>query len=146
MSATVVLILRILITASLYAFVGYAFYLLWKTLRQAAGERQAAAAPVLLLQLVDKPDTEAYCIEAGEMVVGREKACELCLEDETISARHALLSYHNKQWWVEDLGSTNGTYLNHMPVTTPTLLVKGDTITFGKLNLTVGFESAHQDQ
>jgi hypothetical protein len=140
MSAVVVLILRILVVACLYAFIGYAFTLLWKTLRKAADERQAAAAPVLLLQPADKPDQAAHRVEAGEMVVGREKACQLCLEDETVSVRHALLSYHNKQWWVEDLGSTNGTYLNLMPVTTPTVLVRGDTLTFGKLNLLVGFE------
>ncbi len=62
------------------------------------------------------------------------------MTDETISARHAMLSYHNNQWWVEDLGSTNGTYLNLLPVTTPTVLVGGDILMFGKVSLDVKIE------
>ena len=138
MSATVVLILRILLAICLYAFAGYAFYLLWKALRQAAAG-PLGGAPVLILQPVEKHDRDALHIEAGEIEVGREKTCGLCLEDKSVSSRHALLSYHNKQWWVEDLGSTNGTYLNDMPVTTPTVLVTGDSLAFGKLDFTVGF-------
>jgi hypothetical protein len=140
MSAILVLILRILIAVSLYAFTGYAFYLLWKTLRPAAGGRKTTT-PWLTLKHSDKPDQEALQFEPGEVLVGRLKTCGLCLQDKTVSSRHALLSYHYKQWWVEDLGSTNGTYLNTMPVATPTVLVKGDILTIGKFNLVVGFES-----
>lgn len=145
MSATVVLILRILLAACLYAFAGFAFYLLWKTLRQAATGPQGVA-PELVLQPVEKPDREALHIEAGEVEVGREKTCGLCLEDKSVSSHHARLSYHNKQWWVADLGSTNGTYLNDMPVTTPTVLVVGDTLAFGKIDFTVGFRSKSSTQ
>jgi hypothetical protein len=144
-SAVVVLILRILIAACLFAFAGYAFYLLWKTLRQAVGG-SSGAAPLLILRPVDKPERDALHIEAGEIEVGREKTCGLCLADKSISNRHALLSYHNKQWWVKDLGSTNGTYMNDMAVTTPTVLVTGDTLTFGKLDFTVGFRSTPPTQ
>jgi hypothetical protein len=144
-SATVVLVLRILLAVCLYAFVGFAFYLLWKTLRQAAGGHKATA-PALLLHPVEKPDGDDLRFEAGDVMVGREKFCGLCLEHETVSNRHALLSYHNKQWWVEDLGSTNSTHLNGLPVTTPTVLVKDDTLTFGKFSLVVGFESKSSTQ
>ncbi len=140
MSATVVLILRILLAVCLYAFVGFAFYLLWKTLRQAATGPQGGP-PLLVLQPVEQQDRLPLHLEAGEIEVGREKTCGLCLEDKSVSSRHALLSYHNKQWWVADLGSTNGTYLNEMAVTTPTVLVMGDTLAFGKLDFTVGFKS-----
>jgi pSer/pThr/pTyr-binding forkhead associated (FHA) protein len=139
-SATVVLVLRILVAACLYAFIGYAFYLLWRSL-QPVNRGQKAGTPVLVLQPADKTGQEAHRIEAGEIVVGREKVCGLRLQDKTVSSRHARLSYEYKQWWVEDLGSTNGTYLNAMTVTTPTVLVKGDTITFGKFNFVAGFET-----
>ena len=101
---------------------------------------------MLVLQPVEKQDRHALHLEAGEIEVGREKTCGLCLEDKSVSSRHALLSYHNKQWWVEDLGSTNGTYLNEMPVTTPTVLVKGDTLTFGKLDSPSDLESKPSTQ
>jgi pSer/pThr/pTyr-binding forkhead associated (FHA) protein len=140
MSAVVVLILRILIAVALYAFVAWAFFLLWKTLRKPADARSGSGIPALTLQPAKNTGMEPQRFEVEEVLVGREKSCRLCLSDDTISARHALLSFHNKQWWVEDLGSTNGTYLNTLPVTTPTVLVKGDALAFGKVSLVVGFE------
>jgi hypothetical protein len=140
MSAIVVLVLRILIAVALYAVAGYAFYLLWKTLIKPAGAQAGSSIPALILEPTEDIDLETQHFDTGEVLVGRDKSCQFCLPHDTISARHAILSYHNKQWWVEDLGSTNGTFLNTMPVTTPTVLVKGDTLTLGKFNLVIAFE------
>jgi pSer/pThr/pTyr-binding forkhead associated (FHA) protein len=139
-SAVVVLILRILIAVVLYAFAAYAFYLLWKTIRKPAEARSESGIPVLTLHPARKAGMEVQRFEIEDVLVGREKGCQLCLADDTVSARHARLSYHNKQWWVEDLGSTNGSFLNKTPVTTPTVLAKNDTLTFGKVSLVVKFE------
>lgn len=140
MSAVVVLILRILMAVTLYAFVAFAFYLLWKSLRKPAAAGREKTMPVLILKRADSVDGETQRFDCPEVIVGREKGCQYCMKDETISARHARLSYHNNQWWVEDLGSTNGTYLNLLPVTTPTVLVGGDTLMFGKVSLNVKIE------
>jgi len=140
LSAVVVLILRILIAVALYAFAAYAFYLLWKTIRKPADTRSGSSMPALTLHPAKKSGMQTQRFESETVLVGREKGCQLCLADDTISARHARLSYHNKQWWVEDLGSTNGTFLNKLPVTTPTVLTKDDTLTFGKFSLVVEFE------
>lgn len=137
MSAVVVLILRILIAVLLYAFAGYAFFLLWKTMRKSTDTHPGSGIPSLGLLPLEGSDMEARYFDVEEVLVGREKGCQLCLTDDTVSARHAKLSYHNKQWWVEDLGSTNGTYINKMPVTTPTVLVKADMLAFGKVGLVV---------
>ncbi len=140
MSAIVVLFLRILIALVLYALVGYAFYLLWVTIHKRSDTRVGGSIPALTLQPTGKGGPEGQRFESEQVLVGRESGCQLCLADDTISARHAKLSYHNKQWWVEDLGSTNGTYLNNLPVTTPTVLANNDALTFGKVSLVVKFE------
>jgi pSer/pThr/pTyr-binding forkhead associated (FHA) protein len=69
--------------------------------------------------------------------IGRDPSCEFLVADETVSARHALLSYHHAQWWLEDLGSRNGTRLNQVAVQAPTALARGDQIRCGDALLVV---------
>ncbi len=137
MNAIVVLILRILMAVALYGFVAFAFYLLWKSLRKPVKTHADKTTPTLVIKPGDGAEGEPQQFSIPEVIVGREKGCQCCLKDETVSARHARLSYHNNQWWVEDLESTNGTYLNLLPVTTPTVLVDGDTLMFGKISFDV---------
>ena len=72
--------------------------------------------------------------------MGRDPASDLYIEDKTISARHAKLSYHHGQWWVEDLRSTNGTFLNDEPVQEPLVLASGDRLRFGQVQWQVQAE------
>lgn len=67
----------------------------------------------------------------AEISIGRDPGCDIPIFDETISARHAQLTYHHNQWWLEDLTSTNGTRLNAARITTPTVITSGDEIQCG---------------
>ena len=55
--------------------------------------------------------------------------------DVTTSRRHAMITYHDHAYWLEDLGSQAGTTLNGTPVSRPTLLSTGDVIGIGKSRL-----------
>ena len=72
----------------------------------------------------------------AELVVGREDA-GLTIEDEEISRRHAVLRPGDGGIEIEDLGSTNGTYVNGMRIAGPTRLAGGDTVKLGRSVLTV---------
>ncbi len=72
-----------------------------------------------------------------EITIGRDPACECPLMRESVSARHARLSYHHGQWWLEDLDSTNGTFLNRERLSTPTVVISGDEIGCGNTRLIV---------
>jgi pSer/pThr/pTyr-binding forkhead associated (FHA) protein len=61
-----------------------------------------------------------------EITIGRDPACECPVEDAAISTRHARLSYHQNQWWLEDLNSTNGTFLNNEKLDMPTVITSED--------------------
>lgn len=138
MSGPIVLVLRLLMALCLYGFLGWAFYTLWQSLNQEAGRLIARRAPELSLTVSDGDSglIVRHFIQS-EITLGRDPICDIAIRDETASARHARLSYHHGQWWVEDLGSTNGTRLNQVAVTLPTVLTTGDEIRCGNMLLKV---------
>ena len=72
----------------------------------------------------------AYDLSGG-VLLGRGDAADIRLEDSFASSRHARLTPHGEVMVVEDLGSTNGTYLNGEPLTGPQPLHPGDRIRIG---------------
>ena len=146
MSGLVLLALRFLAAVALYAFLGAALVLLWRTIQQ---EAQAVASRQVtpLDLLISSPDDDDKCLHfsEGNVVIGRDPECECILHHNTVSARHARLAFHHSQWWVDDLFSTNGTKLNDDPLQMPTVVVSGDKISCGQINLTVIFKTeVHQ--
>jgi pSer/pThr/pTyr-binding forkhead associated (FHA) protein len=67
-----------------------------------------------------------------QITIGRANDATLVLNDDYASSRHARLFPQNGQWIVEDLGSTNGTYLDRQKVTQPTPVPAGVPIRIGK--------------
>jgi pSer/pThr/pTyr-binding forkhead associated (FHA) protein len=133
MSGPIVLALRVLMALSLYGFLGWAMYMLWLDLKYEAQRQTARRAPGINLFSKGEPGKPAvrHFLQA-EITMGRDPICDLVLANETASARHARLSFHHGQWWVEDLGSTNGTFLNQERIKGPTVLTSGDEIRCGR--------------
>jgi hypothetical protein len=73
---------------------------------------------------------DAYDLSEG-VLLGRGDSAEIRLEDSFASSRHAQVTPHGDVMVVEDLGSTNGTYLNGQPLTGPQPLHPGDRIRIG---------------
>jgi hypothetical protein len=68
-------------------------------------------------------------------VIGRAPGSQVRLNDAMVSAEHARLRRRNGRWFVEDLGSTNGTLLNQQPVQGERPIDYGDMITIGDVRL-----------
>lgn len=132
MSGIVVLIIRILLAIALYAFLGWALYTIWRDLRVQTLILAAQKAPGITLTRIGMDEFEPASFQKSEIFIGREQTSTLPLMDETVSGRHARLAYRHNQWWVEDLKSTNGTFLNEEPVNTMIVLVSGDEIRVGQ--------------
>jgi pSer/pThr/pTyr-binding forkhead associated (FHA) protein len=69
--------------------------------------------------------------EAG-VLLGRNPECTLILDDDFASGRHARIFRRDGTWFVEDLGSTNGTFLGSAKLTKPMLVEVGSTLRIGK--------------
>lgn len=138
MSGTLVLVLRILLAAALYLFLGLTLWMIWQDLRRAGFQAVRPRVPALRLEVLPRGVEPYYrTYSQAELTLGRDPLCELQLNDDAVSARHAKFSYHHGQWWIEDLHSTNGTSLNSIRLTTPTVLTDGDEVRCGKAVLRV---------
>jgi predicted component of type VI protein secretion system len=69
---------------------------------------------------------------SAEAFIGREEETEISVRDPEVSRRHARISWQGEDYVIEDLGSTNGTFLNGALLTSPQLLRSGDTIGMGQ--------------
>jgi pSer/pThr/pTyr-binding forkhead associated (FHA) protein len=133
MSGSVVLALRFLLAISLYAFLGWAFFSLWYDIRQQGVLLASRKVPPLnlIITSINSDPQERHFVQP-EILIGRDPACECPIFDEAASARHARLSYHHNQWWLEDMASTNGTLLNGENLTMPTVVMSDDKFKCGE--------------
>jgi pSer/pThr/pTyr-binding forkhead associated (FHA) protein len=149
MSEAVLTVLKFCFLALLYLFLYRVVRLTLKELRAPALTAEPAAAqptapprrerrpePRAALRLrVLEPAArkgETYTIDR-EVTVGRGGGCALVLNDDTyVSQLHARLFQQNGEGYVEDLGSTNGTYVNGKQINGVTRLKRGDQVQFGQ--------------
>jgi pSer/pThr/pTyr-binding forkhead associated (FHA) protein len=138
MTGPIVLALRLLLAVALYAFLGWAFWTLWQDIQIQGRKAAARQVPPIRLEVRSrKRSGPARMFAQAEIILGRDPACDLQLEDETASARHTRLSYHHGHWWVEDLQSKNGTRLNRSRLTMPVVLTSDDELTCGRTRIVV---------
>lgn len=76
--------------------------------------------------------------------VGRSKQCEVRLESPDISARHARLGFEADQFWIEDLGSTNGTFINEQQISGRVTVPLGASIILGRETSIVGVRNEEE--
>jgi pSer/pThr/pTyr-binding forkhead associated (FHA) protein len=138
MSGPLVLALRLLLAVSLYAFLGWAFVSLWKDIKQQGSLLASRKVPPISLAIYrGELAPQVRHFTQPEITIGRDLACECPVDDEAISARHARLSFHHNQWWLEDLDSSNGTLLNQEKLTMPTVVISEDQFKCGETSLTI---------
>jgi hypothetical protein len=101
--------------------------------RKAAKRRKQPAAPSEpRLVVVEPTDQRGRTFPLGtEVTVGRAAGCQITLDDTYASQIHARVFQRDGQYLVEDLGSTNGTYLNRHKVAGPMLVHAGDRLQIG---------------
>jgi FHA domain len=131
--------LRILTTMILYTFLGVAFYIIWRDLKQRVPELTQLPVSHQLRVIAPMVDEALAANETLPLqpvtLLGRDPDNTIVLNDVSASARHARLIQAGGVWWLEDLGSRNGTMLNELKLAKPTPLAEGDVIGIGSLRL-----------
>ena len=105
-----------------------------------AQPQAAPTAPreVLRLRVLEPADQRGRVYElSDEVTVGRAPGCGVSLPDAAVSQLHARVFHNDRGFAIEDLGSTNGTWLNQARVGTPIPLKRGDRLQVGSTVLEV---------
>ncbi|MDA0297340.1 MAG: DUF3662 domain-containing protein [Actinobacteria bacterium] len=76
-----------------------------------------------------------HTLDGDLVTIGRQASCTIVIADDNISRVHARFRAVDNGWTIEDLGSTNGTKVNGVLITEPTLLSHGQLIALGSLQL-----------
>lgn len=137
-------ILKLCLLALLYLFFFRVLRAVWAEIR---GPKAAAAAPRQAARAVKKAERTAQPVHlavvdppalrgrtyplADELTVGRAAGCQVTVDDTYASQLHARVFARDGQLFVEDLGSTNGTYLNRQKVQGPQVMRRGDRLQVG---------------
>ncbi|HEX6246743.1 MAG TPA: FHA domain-containing protein [Nocardioidaceae bacterium] len=78
---------------------------------------------------------ETISLDDAPLLIGRGSDAAIRLDDDYVSTRHARIAASGDEWFIEDLGSTNGTYLGSQRITQPTTLQLGSQVRIGKTTL-----------
>jgi pSer/pThr/pTyr-binding forkhead associated (FHA) protein len=146
MAGSILLIVRTVLAATLYVFLCWVLFTLWQDMRQQKKSIESQQPPEIWLTIQTGDTTQSRQFRGNEITLGRDPTCECILFSETVSARHARLAFHHSQWWLEDLKSTNGTYLNQNIVETVVVVVPGDQIRCGEVLVSILEEKDFNEQ
>lgn len=102
--------------------------------RQRAPKR-ARGAPTRVVILDGSNAGESVPLDGAPLLIGRGPDAAIRLDDDYVSTRHARIAASGDQWFVEDLGSTNGTYLGTRRLTQPAAVQTGSQIRIGKTTI-----------
>jgi hypothetical protein len=128
-----ILALRLLLVGLIYLFLLFVVV----AARRATAPTVAPAAPAAPRRLVvldgpaGGPDPGVALALHPQTTIGRAADNVVVVADPVVSGHHARVLLRDQAWWVEDLGSTNGTFLNDLPVAATQRVVAGDEIQIG---------------
>ena len=97
--------------------------------------KRPRGAPTHVAIVEGANEGETVSLDDAPILIGRGSDAAIRLDDDYVSTRHARIASSGDQWFVEDLGSTNGTYIGSHRLTQPTTLQLGSKVRIGKTTL-----------
>ncbi len=94
---------------------------------------ETAALKTIRSRNATDPNMKKRYMIYGKATIGRNKSCDIVLKEKYISAEHARIWFEKGEWYLEDLGSRNGTHINGQRIRNTVMLDARDEIAFGEL-------------
>ena len=126
---------RILFLGLLYAFLFSVVRVLLRDLQAASRGRAELGRLFVLASPNDEPPAGSSFPLDAITSLGRDVNNTIVVDDPFVSTDHAVLTFRGRSWYIEDLGSTNGTFVNGVQVETVAPLGFGDEVQLGEVRL-----------
>ena len=104
----------------------------WGRAKAAKPAKPRRGAPTHVLVVEGRSQGERADLSQAPILIGRGADAAIVLDDDYVSTRHARIASSGDQWFVEDLGSTNGTYIGSVRINQPTAIAVGTRVRIGK--------------
>ena len=134
-----IFILRLISALILLGFLGMIIWLMLKDLQAISenpdGTRQSRGFLTVVSSKSESPTEGTRYSLVPLTTLGRSAGNTIIIDDEYSSNEHAVITWVDQQWWLEDLGSSNGTLVNDLPINSATVITSGDLITVGQTQL-----------
>lgn len=140
MTAVFLLVLRIFLAIVLFLFIFLAFRVVWLSLERENNTGRRIRNTALRLEIANAESPMLKTFETQEVLIGRDQNADFVVSDNTISSKHALFTFKQNHWWIEDLNSTNGTFLNSIPTEEPMIVTDGDEVRCGKILIKISLQ------
>ncbi|MGI9607459.1 MAG: FHA domain-containing protein [Acidimicrobiales bacterium] len=140
MSDAVLTLLKFALLGGLYLFFAWVLWSAFAQMRapapasvgSVAPARSSTRGPLGQIFVLEPPEMSGAVLSVGdELTIGRAAACTLTLDDTYVSQQHASIVRRDRQHFVEDLGSTNGTFVNRERIVGSVVLRVGDRVQIG---------------
>lgn len=129
-------IVRLLFLALLYLFLFRVARALLRDLGAASRETEVELGRLIVVASpAGEPPAGTTLALDAITTFGRDVNNAIVVDDQFVSAEHAVLTYRGRTWYVEDLGSTNGTFVNGVPIDGVGPLGYGDELQLGQVRL-----------
>ena len=128
-------LLRLAFLALLWLALALMARALLRDVRLATRDPAAALGRLVVIASSGRPAVGTVFALDAVTTLGRDLGSSVVLDDAYASASHAVLTFRGRSWYVEDLGSTNGTFLHGSPVAGLAELGYGDEIQVGEARL-----------
>ena len=138
---TLLLLLRILSAALLLGFLLLIVWLIYRDMQTTARLLAQQQRPYGFLRVIacedDLPVVDTRYPLMPITTIGRSSSNTIVLDNGYVSTEHAIITRRGDQWWLEDMGSRNGTLLNEMPLGEAAVISVGDVIAVGQTHFKV---------
>ena len=126
--------LRLGFVLVIYIFFFFVARALWRDLRAGvAGAGRSLARLLVVGSPEGRPQAGTSIALDAVNSLGRDVNNSIVIDDSFVSAEHALLTFRGRAWYVEDRGSTNGTFVNGHRIQRPVALSFGDEVVIGRV-------------